>query len=482
MRRSFYCDPAVNTKVLADYLNLYIPGHCNGQELHTLEVYREGAVRVRLSFDPYRPSDKREVFSLSKTFTATAIGLLVTDGLLSPDDYITDLFADRIPAEPSENLKKMKLRHVLSMNTGHDQDTMPAMARAEDAIDAFFAQAPACEPGSRFLYNNGATCLLSCLVQRITGMSELDFLTARLFTPLGLEGIWWNTVASGQNEGCAGIHISADDILTFGRFLLNRGVWNGKRLLSEEWVNEAFTPVSKTLVEGEPPIFSNWHQGYGFQCWMNTRMGFRGDGAWGQLCIVLPEIDAVVAIQGDAMDMGDEIEAALDLAEHLLDPGPTVPVTVPSFAPLAGGKVSGLEGTYYRLDPNLHGWTGLTLRYHPEEDACVLSLLNGRRSLQIRAGSGWWAESRFTEAYIAPKIPSVMRHDDPEPCCVSASYSAEDGTVKFSFRFRSSTRMIWLTLSGDGERISGTFDFRGTGPEGGDSFTGTAVRINAAEV
>ena len=152
---------------------------------------------------------------------------------------------------------------------------------------------------------------------------------------------------------------------------------------------------------------------------------------------------------------------------------------MPSFEPSGGErKLSGLEDRFFRLDPNLHGWTGLSLRYHPEEDACVLSLFNGRRTLTIRAGSGWWAENRFFEANIAPKIPSVMRHDDPEPCHVAASYSAEEGKLFFNLRFRSSTRGITLTLDADGDRLTGTFNFFGTGPDDGDVFTGTAARAD----
>ena len=116
---------------------------------------------VRIAPAPYRATDKREIYSLSKSFCSTAIGFLCDEGKLSVEDRIVDLFPDKLPETVSDNLRKMRLKHVLSMNTGHRSCVMNHMIHSDDAPKAFLAQEVAFEPGTHFAYNTGATCMLS---------------------------------------------------------------------------------------------------------------------------------------------------------------------------------------------------------------------------------------------------------------------------------------------------------------------------------
>ena len=396
MKSDFYCNPRVSKTALQKFLDCFESGR---DELHTFEVFHRDDMIVRLAPAPYSCSDKREIYSLSKSFCSTAVGVLVTEGKVSTEDYITDLFPDLCPDDPCENLKKMKLRHVLSMNTGHPSCVMGHMIRAESAAKAFLAQPVPYEPGTHFAYNTGATCLLSCLVTRLTGKTVLDFLSEKLFVTLGIEGVRWNRVSSGESEGGCGIHVSADDIAKLGRLYLHKGVWNGKRILSEEWVKEAASPVSDNSGNGSP----DWCAGYGFQFWCNARGGFRGDGAFGQLCFVLPEQELVFAIQTELGDMQREIDALMELAEHLFDDDLKNTVTLPDYTPVkTEQRTCGFENTFYALDGNPMGWTAAYVTYSAEEDACHLVLSDGVDQFTVRGARGTGRKARSMPAARSP--------------------------------------------------------------------------------
>ena len=450
MKSDFYCNPRVSKKALGKFLSMFQSGR---DELHTFEVFHRDDLVVRLAPAPYSCTDKREIYSLSKSFCSTAVGILVTEGKVSVEDCIVDLFPDLCPENPCENLRKMKLRHVLSMNTGHPSCVMGHMIRAESAAKAFLAQPIPYEPGTHFAYNTGATCLCSCLVTRLTGMTVLDFLSWKLFMPLGIEGVRWNRVSSGESEGGCDIHVSADDIAKLGRLYLHKGVWNGKRILSEEWVDMATSPISDNSMNGSP----DWCAGYGFQFWCNARGGYRGDGAFGQLCFVLPEQELVFAVQTELGDMQREIDGLMELSAHLFDEDPENTVVLPEYAPVKSAqRTCGYENVYYALDKNPMGWTGAYVTYSAEEDASHLVLSDGVDQFTIRAGAGYWAESSVFARRTKPKLVGLMSTDEKELCRMVSSYEAEDGKLTLSVRYLNCPHKMRfeLTFAGDTLHIS----------------------------
>lgn len=199
-----------------------------GNEIHTLQIYQNGEKMLRIAPSPYSCTDKRENYSLSKSFASTGIGFAIEEGLLRTDDRIVDLFPDKLPDTVDDHLAAMRLSHVLSMNTGHAGCVMPHMYHTDDVARAFLAQPVPFRPGTHFAYNTGATCLLSALVQRVSGETLFDYVNRKLFVPLGICGAYWNQCGEGVNEGGVGLHLSSDDIIKFALLCLNGGVWGGQ--------------------------------------------------------------------------------------------------------------------------------------------------------------------------------------------------------------------------------------------------------------
>ena len=154
------------------------------------------------------------------------------------------------------------------------------------------------EPGSLFVYNTAATYMLSAILQKLTGQTLLDYLTPRLFDPLGIVGATWETCPRGISTGGFGLNIKTEDIAKFGQLYLQQGAWNGQQLLSPEWIDEA----TRKHIDNDN-VAVEWRQGYGYQFWRCRHNAYRGDGAFGQFCIVLPEKDLVVAITSGTNDM-----------------------------------------------------------------------------------------------------------------------------------------------------------------------------------
>lgn len=265
--------------------------------MHSLMVVRHGKVIAEGWWAPYAPEHNHVLYSLSKSFTSTAVGFAVAEGRLSVDDEVLKFFPDAAPAEPSNNLKAMRVRDLLTMSTGH-QDEPPT---APDAMSAksFLAQPVPHLPGTHFKYNTAATFMQSAIVQKVTGQTVLEYLRPRLFELLGIEHPVWDANFEGISLGGYGLRVRTEDIAKFGQLYLQRGKWNSRQLLPVDWIAMA---TSKQVSNGSSPT-SDWNQGYGFQFWRCRHDAYRGDGAFGQYCIVMPDQDVVVAITSGVRDM-----------------------------------------------------------------------------------------------------------------------------------------------------------------------------------
>jgi len=251
---------------------------------------------------------------LSKSFTSTAIGLAVDEGLLDLNDKVAKFFPNDLPENPSENLMTMTIRDLLIMGTGNHNDTFDPIKKSKESNWAkiFLAQPVEHRPGEYFKYNTGATYMLSNILQKVTGKTLVEYLKPRLFEPLGIKNYSWETDPTGVNTGGYGLKIQTEAIANLGQLYLQKGVWKGKRLLSEQWISLATTKQ----IDNGTNHKSDWNQGYGFQFWMCRHKAYRGDGAFGQYCIVLPEKDAVIAINSGLGDM----QKVLNLVWEILLP------------------------------------------------------------------------------------------------------------------------------------------------------------------
>jgi CubicO group peptidase (beta-lactamase class C family) len=275
-------------------------------ELHSLMVLRHGQVLAEGWWAPYRPSEIHLLYSLSKSFTSTALGLAVGEGRLSLDDPVLAHFTEFEADTTHPWSRGMTVRQLAAMATGHHEDTLER-ARQLDAgepVRGFLKVPPDEAPGAVFAYNNTATYVVGAIVQRLTGETLTDYLRPRLFEPLGIDQAYWDGDRIGRDLGFTGLHLTTEAVARFGQLYLDDGVWQGARLLPAGWVAEA--TALHTPNPGEPS--PDWQQGYGYQFWQ-SRHGYRGDGAYGQFCLVLPEQDAVVVTTAATENMQGILDA-----------------------------------------------------------------------------------------------------------------------------------------------------------------------------
>jgi CubicO group peptidase (beta-lactamase class C family) len=278
--------------------------------LHSFMLVRHGQVVAEGWWAPYAAETRHQLYSLSKSFTSTAVGIAAAEGKLSVEDPVLKFFPDDAPAEPGANLKAMRLTDLLRMSTG--QQAEPPRKPTEPWVKTFLAQPVPFKPGTHFLYNTSATYMLSAAVQKATGQTLLDYLKPRLFDPLGIANPTWEASPQGVSTGGYGLSVRTEDIAKFGQLYLQKGKWEGKQLVPEAWVA---TATARQTSNGSNPK-SDWDQGYGYQFWRCRHGAYRGDGAFGQYCIVLPEQDAVIAITSGVRDM----QAVLNLVWDKLLP------------------------------------------------------------------------------------------------------------------------------------------------------------------
>lgn len=269
--------------------------------MHSFILLRHGNVVAESWWSPESATKPHVLWSLSKSFTSTAVGLAAEEGKLSIDDRVVKYFDGKLPEKPSDNLKAMRIRDLLTMSTGNQDEVF--LKDKSDWVSAFLAHPVPHKPGTHFKYNTAATFMQSAIVQKVTGQTVVDYLQTRLFDPLGIEKPTWDKSPDGYSLGGYGLYLCTEDIAKFGQLYLQKGKWNGKQIVSEKWIDQA---TAKQVSNGSDPD-RDWDQGYGFQFWRCRHDAYRGDGKDGQFCIVLPKQDAVIAITANTSNMQAEL-------------------------------------------------------------------------------------------------------------------------------------------------------------------------------
>jgi CubicO group peptidase (beta-lactamase class C family) len=403
--------------------------------IHSFMLLRHGYVVAEGWWSPYAAGIPLSMYSLSKSFTSTAVGLAVEEGKLSVDDEVLKFFPEEAPADPSQNLKAMRVRDLLAMSTGQHAEDMAKFSfdSNEPLVKLFLSVPVAHKPGTYFWYNTPATFMESAIVQTVTGQTVFDYLKPRLFGPLGIENPTWE-MKQQYTFGGSGLHIRTEDIARFGQLYLKKGKWHGKQLVPAEWIE---TATARHVSNGSNPA-SDWDQGYGYNFWRCRHGEYRGDGAFGQFCVVMPEQDAVVAITSGTSDLQgvlnlvwDKILPALQSEPLNADPasdqkleqtlaGLMLHPQIGSASPGAAAKWSGKLFTFPTNDQEIEG---VALEFSNAGDPVTLVLHCNGVKQRIPCGNGGWAEGRLTYA------------DLPEqPVAASGAWTA-DGTytVKLSF-------------------------------------------------
>ena len=421
-------------------------------QIHSLMLRRHGKVLARGWWAPYDADAPHMLYSLSKSFTSTAIGIAVDEGLVSLDDPVISFFPEDAPAEPGAYLKSMRIRDLLRMNTGHQQEPDRRMIQGEPWAKAFLAHEVPFKPGTRFVYNSFATYMLSAIIQKVSGELLLDYLTPRLFEPLGIENPTWESDPEGINTGGWGLSITTEDISKFGQLYLQKGSWEGNQLVSESWVEEATKLQSSN---GSNPN-SDWDQGYGYQFWRCRNNLYRGDGAFGQYCIVMPEQDAVLAITSGTGDM----QKVMDLAwEHLL-PAMKEGALPPDEegAKLLEEKLNGLEiskvkgegesseasgifGRKYDIQGEGSDITSLSFDFETTPHVISIFSKDAKQSLKV-AYDSWEKGTLKNPWFISEKVAVSGAWLSSDSYRVRVVYYETPHMMDYTFRF-TGKQMIW---------------------------------------
>ena len=413
-------------------------------EPHSLMIMRHGRLVASGWWAPYTPDRPHLLYSLSKSFTGTAAALAEAEGLLDFDAPVISYFPEFEAEITDPRSRAMLVRHVASMSSGHERETVDEVygLDKEEPVRGFLLLPPDRDPGTVFAYNQPTTYTLAAIVQRVTGQPLTGYLRPRLLDPLGIGEVFWQRDRAGREIGYSGLHATTDAVARLGELYLRDGVWEGERLLPEGWVDRATRPRIPTAGAMGDVERQDWDRGYGYQFW-TSRHGYRGDGAYGQFCLVLPEHDAVIAATAATERMQDYLNLVW---RHLLPAFGPEPLPGRDAADealrerLAGLALSPAPGRPAPPDraeewaaagfgTSGRGRPALSARLVPGADGWTLALTEGQDRLDLRIAAESWT--------VAEK---------PLPTAVSGGWT-DSGTLVVEVAFLETPHCLVLTCS-----------------------------------
>lgn len=445
-------------------------------ELHSLVVARQGRIAARGWWRPYRAEAPHSLYSLSKSFTSTAVGFAVAEGKLKLSDRVVDFFPAQAPAPIDTRLAALRVEHLLTMSVGQASDATRVVSHSQDWVGTFLSLPIAFDPGSVFLYNSAASYMLSAIMQTATGEKLVDYLRPRLFEPLGLPPMHWAVCPRGINTGGWGLAATTETLFKFGQLYLQKGRWNGRQLLPAAWIEQATTfKIQQPAIEGKAladlKLASDWHQGYCYQFWRCRHDGFRGDGSFGQFCIVLPQLDAVIALTARTLDLQGLLNLVWD---HLL-PGLATRalredralssrlherLAALKLEPPAGARLSQRHGgrRTYAIAPNASGIERLEVAF--DGDTCKLVFASGDVLYPVVCGVGRWQDGETRLPGTPPEFTElVAAYVDPaHPTRIAAAGAWKDeDTFEMQWRYYETPHFDTVTLRFAEDRVEVRF-------------------------
>ena len=383
--------------------------------IHGFVIVRHGKVIAEGSWKPFDTlNETHMLYSHSKSFTSSAIGLLADRGKIDLDERIVDIFSNEVPAKVSENLAQLRVRDLLTMNVGKKDHLL---RDGGDWVKEFLSKDFFRKPGTGFKYDSDATYMLAAIVEKKSSMKMMDYLQKNMFDQIGIAKAWTTCSPQGIPCGGWGMNMTTRELARFGQLYLNRGDWDGKRVLSSDWVSLATTRQTwsgwqnvgvKALGEG-----TDWEQGYGFQFWRCRHGAYRADGAGGQYTVVIPEKDMVVSAHAGLGDFPKELDLIWDNLLPVLKDAPLAenPSAQKKLADrLAKLAIKPVEFARARkwttpfefsLRENARGFK--SVRFDPKDGGgCICTLVTRAGEQKFPAGTGEWQEGSIridTENY-----------------------------------------------------------------------------------
>ena len=293
----------------------------NGIDLKYAQVRQGGEIVVEWSSMPSKT--RLNMWSASKSFISIGVGIAIDEGLMTLDEKMVDTFPEYVTEKTSQNLLDVKVRDLLTMTVGLENPLFfgdsPERYLVKDWIHYYFNASFTEKPGKRFLYSNFNTYMLSNMIERKAGVKNtLYYLRDRLFEPIGIGNPDWTCCPMGHIYAANGLYCTIDELGYFGEMLLRKGGYNGKRIVSSSYIDDA----AKKYTDSCPPPGGGdvtMYNGYGYHFWLTQIPGsFFASGNYGQGCIVVPDKDAVISfmsLEGDKfgliMDKAPEIAYGL---------------------------------------------------------------------------------------------------------------------------------------------------------------------------
>jgi len=256
-------------------------------EIHSCLVMRHGKVVGEMHPEPFRADYPHTLFSCSKTFVAAAVGIAIDEKKLRLTDRLVTFFPSELPNIVSWQLSSITVEDLLTMRSGFVVDTN-MRTKSRRWIRDYLSHPMNGEPGKLFQYDSIDTYLLSAIVQKVTGMTVLDYLKQKVFAHLSISSVQWELSPEGVTTGGWGLYLQSESMAKFGQLLLQRGKWQGRQLIPAAWVDA----MMKKQVNRGARL-----DGYGYQMWTCPYpTAVRADGAYGQYIIIVPKHDIVVVI------------------------------------------------------------------------------------------------------------------------------------------------------------------------------------------
>lgn len=320
--------PRAETSVLMSAAadSLWAKAEAESIELHSVMVVQHDSVIYEHWANGAHPDSLHILYSVSKTFTSLGTGLAIADSVLALDEKIVDIFSDCLPDSITDELAAMTVEDLLTMSSGHAHAPelfTEITSQPDGNWESQFLSYPVdYSPGTVFSYNSMGSFMLASAIQRRSGKKLLDYLNERLFEPLGITDARWDENPDGVNTGGWGLYLKTEDLAKAGLLMLNNGKWDSNQIVPSYWI-EAMTKPHIQSVQGTPNslefiptdddyINSDWVQGYGYQVWRCRHNAYRADGSAGQFIIVIPDVDAVVALTANSESYQKEINLVWD--------------------------------------------------------------------------------------------------------------------------------------------------------------------------
>ncbi len=358
-----------------------------GIPMHSVLMMKGDSLFCECYYAPFDKDTTHRMYSQTKSFVSIAIGLLIEEGKLSLDDKITDFFPEKINGKIPESLKIQTVRHMLTMSTVGYGDIWfgnPEPDRTKIYMNC--KRSPERYPNTLWEYDSQGSQVLSNLVEKLSGMSLFDYLYSRIFTHLGaFKTATILKTPNGDSWGDSAMICTPRDIMSFARFVMNYGVWEGKRLMNEGYLREA---TSKVVDNREGPRTMAFHHGYGYQIWRTERNGFAFVGMGNELTVCLPDDDVIFVCTADCQ--GDNGAAREYIINHFFElimdemeknPLPENPFAYDELTELMETRrlfaLTGegdsatrekINGAEYILDKNPMGIKSLTFKFENEKE------------------------------------------------------------------------------------------------------------------